>query len=249
MMAAAMGLLTTFLIVVPAAADVPLLRLLDASPAAPATKLAGMPQIGLGTYHLQGQACYDAVLRALQMGYRHLDTAEVYGNHEAVRLAIRDSGGPRDELFVTSKVKVDQIDYESARASASRIAAALGGHVDLLLLHFPAPSVAADHPNRLVVWTEIGGLGVEGNVSVAYAARAGAWRALEEAWDAGLCRHVGVSNYLARHLREMRRYARVRAAVGQRVPPLRPRGHDHRRRGRRRHPRLRPTAASRAGVR
>ena len=224
MMAAAMGLLTTFLIVVPAAADVPLLRLLDASPAAPATKLAGMPQIGLGTYHLQGQACYDAVLRALQMGYRHLDTAEVYGNHEAVRLAIRDSGVPRDELFVTSKVKVDQIDYESARASASRIAAALGGHVDLLLLHFPAPSVAADHPNRLVVWTEIGGLGVEGNVSVAYAARAGAWRALEEAWDAGLCRHVGVSNYLARHLREMRRYARVRAAVDQlELHPLLPR--------------------------
>lgn len=136
---------------------------------------AQIPAIGLGTFRLEGEACAEAVKTALELGYRHIDTAKMYGNEEAVGEGIRASGVARDQIFVTTKVWWDDIgpgDLErSAEASLKRLGL---DHVDLLLIHWPNPRVPLSDSTE----------------------------ALCNARQRGLARNVGVSNYPSAMLRK-----------------------------------------------
>jgi len=98
-----------------------------------------VPALGLGTWQLRGQQCREAVLTALELGYRHIDTAEMYGNDEAVGRAIRESGIGRDEIFLTTKVPPGKLRAPDATRSAEESLKRLGlPYVDLLLIHWPS---------------------------------------------------------------------------------------------------------------
>jgi diketogulonate reductase-like aldo/keto reductase len=136
-----------------------------------------IPKIGFGTWQIpDGAPAYDSVAAALAAGYRHIDTARAYGNEASVGRAIRDSGIPRDQIFVTTKLPAEVKDYDGAKASFEKTMAALDlGYVDLYLIHAPWP------------WSHIGSDHREGNLA--------AWRAMEEIYEAGRARSIGVSNF------------------------------------------------------
>ena len=123
----------------------------------PSVPLAGggrMPLIGFGTWQITGDACYDAVRRALEVGCRHLDTATVYGNEAEVGRALHDSGVPREDVFLTTKCPGDSPDpQEELDASL----AALGvDAVDLWLVHWPEGGVRLDLWRALVAARDAG---------------------------------------------------------------------------------------------
>lgn len=129
---------------------------------------AAIPAIGLGTWPLKGEDCERAVAEGLRVGYRHLDTAAMYGNEDAVGAALKGSGIARDEVFVTTKVWWEEIAPGRLERSAEASLRRLGlDQVDLLLIHWPSPEVP-----------------VETSVP-----------ALCEAKRRGLARHVGISNH------------------------------------------------------
>ncbi len=101
-----------------------------------------MPKLGLGTYRMKGEECTQAVARALSLGYRHIDTAEMYDNEAAVGAGLRDSGVPREEVFLTTKVWHDHLAPQAMRdalhASLERLRL---DHVDLALIHWPSPGM------------------------------------------------------------------------------------------------------------
>jgi len=101
-------------------------------------KGARVPALGLGTWQLGGRACYDAVRQALELGYRHIDTAQMYGNEAEVGRALRDSGIARGELFITTKVAPGNAAAAATRRSSEESLKRLGlDQVDLLLIHWP----------------------------------------------------------------------------------------------------------------
>ena len=107
-----------------------------------------MPRIGLGTWPLRGAACKAAVQGALAIGYRHIDTAGVYGNEDAVGAGIAAGGVPRGDIFLTTKVWYDSADGAAIRAAFLASLARLGTpYVDLLMIHWPSP--ALDLPDAL----------------------------------------------------------------------------------------------------
>jgi 2,5-diketo-D-gluconate reductase B len=135
---------------------------------------ARVPALGLGTWELRGRACVRAVEHALSLGYRHLDTAQGYDNEAEVGEGLRRSGVPRDEVFLTTKVRPRHFRHADLLRSTEASLADLGvDAVDLLLLHWP---------NREVPLEETLG-------------------ALHEARARGLARHVGVSNFAPSLLR------------------------------------------------
>jgi diketogulonate reductase-like aldo/keto reductase len=148
-----------------------------------------LPAIGFGTYPLDGQEAIDAVVSAIEAGYRLIDTAVNYGNEAAVGEGIRRSGVPREEIRVTSKIPGRHHAHHDALASVRASVEALGlDYVDLHLIHWPNPSV---------------GKYVE------------AWEALLELREEGLVRSVGVSNFTAEHLDEIIGATGVTPAVNQ----------------------------------
>lgn len=127
-----------------------------------------VPALGLGTWELNGDACVRAVEHALALGYRHLDTAQGYGNEAEVGVGLHRSGVPRDRVFVTTKVRPRFFAPDLLAGSVEASLAALGiDHVDLLLLHWPRPDVP-----------------LEDTLGALHAVR-----------ERGLTRHVGVSNF------------------------------------------------------
>jgi diketogulonate reductase-like aldo/keto reductase len=133
-----------------------------------------MPLVGFGTWRVTGREGYAAIRHALDVGYRHLDTATMYGNEELVGRAVRDSGIAREEVFLTTKLLPGDAGQE--RQSLARSLAALGvDYVDLWLIHWPPDSDAG--------------------VST--------WREFLAARDDGLARSVGVSNYSTRELDDL----------------------------------------------
>lgn len=136
-----------------------------------------IPQVGFGTWQIpDGPQTYDSVAAALAAGYRHIDTAQAYGNEASVGRAVRDSGIPRDEIFVTTKLPAEIKDAEEARRRFARSRDDLDlGAIDLYLIHAPWP------------WTEIGRDCREGNIAV--------WRVFEELYASGAVRSIGVSNF------------------------------------------------------
>jgi diketogulonate reductase-like aldo/keto reductase len=129
---------------------------------------ASIPALGLGTFTLEGEHCRSMVRRALELGYRHLDTAAMYGNEEAVGRGLRDAGIDRDSVFVTTKVWWTDLAAEDLRRSAEASVKRLGlDQVDLLLLHWPNPHIPLSETMP----------------------------ALAKVRDDGLARHIGVSNF------------------------------------------------------
>lgn len=136
---------------------------------------AEIPAIGLGTWPMKGQECADAVAHALSVGYRHIDTAAMYGNEEAVSAGLRRSGVKRDDVFITTKVwwtdLAEGAFQESTRASLRRLGLS---QVDLLLVHWPNPEIPL----------------------------AETIKALCAMKKHGLARHVGVANFPSALLKE-----------------------------------------------
>lgn len=146
-----------------------------------------MPWLGLGTYLMHGDEAYRAVTAALEAGYRHIDTAAFYDNEEKVGRAIRDSGVPRDDVFVTTKLWNTDHGEDSAREAFQRSRDRLDvGVIDLYLIHWPVPDLRMD-----------------------------SWQTLEEIFYAGECRAIGVSNYTTGHLDEVLTDGDVVPAVNQ----------------------------------
>ena len=129
---------------------------------------ARIPAIGFGTYTLEGATCVDMVARAVEAGYRHIDTARMYGNEREVGEGLRRSGIARDEVFVTTKVWWTDIGRDDLVPAARKPVEDLGvGAVDLLLIHWPNRDVPLED-------------------SIA---------ALNRTVDEGLARHIGVANF------------------------------------------------------
>lgn len=148
-----------------------------------------IPAIGFGTYPLTGEEGVAAVTSAIEVGYRLVDTAVNYGNEREVGEAIRRSGVPREELFVTSKLPGRHHAYDDAVRSTKESLSRLGlDHLDLHLIHWPNPSV-----------------GLFGE----------AWRALVDLREQGLVASIGVSNFTEAHLEQIIADTGVTPAVNQ----------------------------------
>ena len=136
-----------------------------------------IPQLGFGVFQIPPEDTKDATLIALRAGYRHIDTAEMYGNEEGVGAAIRESGIDRDEIFVTSKLNNGFHAPEDAAVAIDTTLDALGiGPVDLFLMHWPLPGVG-DYVET--------------------------WKAMEGMYEAGKARAIGVSNFKQHHLNRL----------------------------------------------
>jgi 2,5-diketo-D-gluconate reductase B len=112
------------------------------------TQGMSMPKLGLGTWRMKGAECAEAVQRALGLGYRHIDTAEMYGNEEAVGEALANAGVPRDQVHVTSKVWYENLSADAMQRSIDASLAKLRtDYLDLYLIHWPSPDM--DLPNAV----------------------------------------------------------------------------------------------------
>lgn len=147
-----------------------------------------IPVLGLGTFRSEpGRATRQAVLWALELGYRHVDTAALYGNEADVGAALRESGVARKEVFVTTKLRTDDHGYESALRGFDASLERLGmDYVDLYLIHWPGSPKRAE-----------------------------SWEALQRIHEEGRARAVGVSNYMVDHLDELLEGGGLVPAVNQ----------------------------------
>jgi diketogulonate reductase-like aldo/keto reductase len=156
-----------------------------------------MPKIGFGTWQITDAAeAYGATSSALEFGYRHIDTARVYGNEESVGAALRDSGVPRSEVFVTSKLPAEIKDPDEALASFETTMAATGlDYLDCYLIHAPWP------------WHDIGRDCTAGNKAV--------WETLEAIYRSGRARSIGLSNFSVNDLKAILDGCSTRPMVNQ----------------------------------
>ncbi|KNX77234.1 2,5-diketo-D-gluconic acid reductase [Pseudomonas sp. 250J] len=126
-----------------------------------------IPSFGLGTFRLTGQAVIDSVKSALELGYRAIDTAQIYKNEAEVGQAIAESGVPRDELFITTKIWVDHYAADklipSLRDSLAKLRT---DHVDLLLIHWPAPGNGVELPEYMQALAEAKRQGLTGQIGI-----------------------------------------------------------------------------------
>lgn len=149
-----------------------------------------MPALGLGVFQTPPEETRAAVTAALELGYRHIDTAAAYRNEREVGQAIRDSGVPRDEIFIETKIWISDYGYEETLHGFDKSAAKLGvDQIDLLILHQALPS---DFDRTLA-----------------------AYRALEKLLADGKVRAIGVSNFMVDHLTALLAAASVVPAVNQ----------------------------------
>jgi 2,5-diketo-D-gluconate reductase A len=149
-----------------------------------------IPQLGFGVFQVKPDETAKAVQTALEVGYRHIDTAEMYGNEKGVGEGIRNSGVPREEVFVTSKLNNGFHARDDALRAFDQSLADLGFDVlDLFLVHWPLPGIDVDFVET--------------------------WKALEEIYHSGRVRAIGVSNFTAQHLGRLFAETDVRPAVNQ----------------------------------
>lgn len=148
-----------------------------------------IPQLGLGVYKVPDREATRVVVDAIDLGYRHIDTAAFYDNEVGVGLGIRESGAPREDLFVATKVWHDRHGFDETLASFDASLDKLGlDYVDLYLIHWPAPA-----QDRYV----------------------DTWRALERLREEGRARSIGVSNFKGHHLDRLARETTTVPAVNQ----------------------------------
>ncbi len=156
-----------------------------------------IPAIGFGTWQIPpGDITYDSVAEALKAGYRHIDTAQAYGNEASVGKAVIDSGLARDEIFVTSKLPAEIKSYKKAvrhiRQTMKNIRL---DYIDLYLIHAPWP------------WEKMGADYTSENIEV--------WKAMEEFYESGQTRSIGISNFNIRDTEAILANCRIKPMVNQ----------------------------------
>ena len=158
-----------------------------------------MPILGYGVYQVTQEECERCVSDALEVGYRSIDTAQSYFNEEQVGSAIKKSGVKREDIFLTSKVWVEHYGYEECKKSVEESLRKLGtDYLDLMLLHQP------------------------------FADYYGAWRALEDLYEEGKLRAIGISNFYPDRMVDIASFARIRPMINQiETHPLFARVEDH----------------------
>lgn len=146
-----------------------------------------MPQLGFGVFQIpDGKDTEQAVSDALEVGYRSIDTAAAYANEESVGRAVAASGIPRDEIFITTKLWVNDVDYEDAKRGFDASLKKLGvDYIDLYLIHQPINDIF------------------------------GAWRAMEELYEQGVIRAIGVANFYPDMLANLIAFSNVEPVVNQ----------------------------------
>lgn len=158
-----------------------------------------IPKLGLGTWFIDDDKAAQAVRDAAAVGYRNFDTAQAYGNERGVGEGIRTCGIPREALFVGSKVAAECKSYESAAESIDETLAKMGlDYLDMMIIHSPQP------------WAE-----VNQSENRYYAENRQVWRALEDAYQAGKLRGIGVSNFDESDLRNILDGCTVKPMVNQ----------------------------------
>ena len=158
-----------------------------------------IPKLGLGTWCIPDEQTAAAVRSAVEIGYRHIDTAQAYGNERGVGEGVKSCGLPREQLFVTDKVAAEAKSYESAAASIDESLKKMGlDYIDLMIIHSPQPW--AD-------WRQSDKRYFDENRAV--------WRALEDACQAGKLRAIGVSNFLRDDLDSLLAGCRIKPMVNQ----------------------------------
>lgn len=154
-----------------------------------------IPVIGFGTWQASDEEVKQSVLWALEAGYRHIDTAAAYKNEAAVGEALKESGVPREDIFVTTKLHNKKHGYDKTKQAIEDSLSELDcGYIDLLLIHWPNPIYSREN------WKED---------------NAGSWKGMEEAVEAGKIKSIGVSNFHPRHLEPLMETAKIKPAVNQ----------------------------------
>ena len=155
-----------------------------------------IPCIGFGMWQTpSGDVAVEAVKSAIKAGYKHIDTAQAYQNEESVGQAIRESGVKREELFITTKLWNSAHSYDLTMKSFDESLQKLGlDYVDLYLIHWPNPAPFRDH------WEE---------------ANAETWKAMEELYEAGKIRAIGISNFRPHHIDAILKTAKIKPMVNQ----------------------------------
>ena len=149
-----------------------------------------IPQLGFGVYQVPPKDTKEATLTALEVGYRHIDTAQMYGNEKGVGEAVRESGLDRSDVFITSKLNNSFHAHHDALAAFDGTLETLGfDYVDLFLIHWPLPGI---HTQFVETWT-----------------------ALEEIYRSGRAKAIGVSNFQVNHLRRLIQETEIVPAVNQ----------------------------------
>lgn len=158
-----------------------------------------IPQLALGTWLIDDEKVIGAVKSALQMRYRHIDTAQAYGNEHGVGEGVRQSGINREEIFITSKIAAEHKSYESAAKSIDETLEIMGmDYLDMMIIHSPQP------------WKE-----VNQSDNRYQKENQEVWRALEDALESGKLRAIGVSNFLEEDVQNVLKTARIKPQVNQ----------------------------------
>ena len=158
-----------------------------------------IPKMALGVWMIPDEEVSDAVKAALNLGIRHIDTAQAYENERGVGQGVRESGIPREEIFVTSKVAAENKTYESALASIDETLKKTGlDYLDMMIIHSPQPWVDVNQSDNRYF---------EENVEV--------WRAMEDALKAGKLRAIGVSNFQKEDIDNILAHCTVKPMVNQ----------------------------------
>lgn len=158
-----------------------------------------IPKIALGTWLIDNNRTEEAVKNAIEIGYRHIDTAQAYGNEQGVGAGVQSSGIDRSKMFVTSKVAAEYKSYQSAMESIDESLKTMGfEYIDLMLIHSPQPWVEVNQSNNRYT---------EENREV--------WRALEDAMKAGKLRAIGISNFLEEDIKNLMEACTVKPMVNQ----------------------------------
>ena len=159
---------------------------------------AAIPKLGFGTWFIEDDQAAEAVRQAVSIGYRHIDTAQAYGNERGVGEGVRTAGVPREALFVTSKVAAENKTYQSAADSIDETLQKMGlEYLDLMIIHSPQP---------WSMWRS-GTRYFDENREV--------WKAMEDAYRAGKLRAIGVSNFLQDDLENLLPACEIRPMVNQ----------------------------------
>lgn len=157
-----------------------------------------IPKLGLGTWMIPNENAAQAVKDAVTLGYRLIDTAQAYGNEQGVGEGVRNCGVARSEIFLTSKVAAENKSYESATKSIDETLAKTGlDYIDMMIIHSPQPWAEFRDKKRY------------------FAENKAVWKALEDAYDAGKVRAIGVSNFLIDDLQNILEDCRVKPMVNQ----------------------------------
>ena len=158
-----------------------------------------IPGIGLGTWLIDNDKVADTIKNAVSVGYRHIDTAQAYENEEGVGIGIRECGIDRKDLFITTKIRAEYKDYDLAKKSIEESLARLGlDYIDLMIIHSPEP------------WAEF-----RTSEKNYYKENLEVWRALEDAYNEGKLKAIGVSNFHIDDLQNIIDNCKVKPMIDQ----------------------------------